>query len=217
MVVISGATGYMGRPLTQRLLERGMGVRAIVRKGSAGKVIAGAEAVIADPFDASSFAGSIPRGATFVHMVGTPRPAPWKGRQFREVDEPAAMASIRAAADAGAGHFVYVSVAHPAPVMRAYIEVRRRCEEAVIGCGVRYTILRPWYVLGPGHWWPYALLPGYWVAEKVPGWRESARRLGLVTHERMLDALEWAVEEPPRGGIEGEGGRILEAPFKVRA
>jgi hypothetical protein len=52
-------------------------------------------------------------------------------------------------------HFVYVSVAHPAPVMKAYVEVRMQCEES----GLNTTILRPWYV--PGHDWPYLLKPGY--------------------------------------------------------
>jgi hypothetical protein len=26
--------------------------------------------------------------------------------------------------------------------------------------GLNTTILRPWYVLGPGHYWPYLLKPG---------------------------------------------------------
>jgi uncharacterized protein YbjT (DUF2867 family) len=53
-------------------------------------------------------------------------------------------------------HFVYVSVAHPAPAMKAYIEVRSRCEEIIRASGLNTTILRPWYVLGPGHYWPLA-------------------------------------------------------------
>jgi uncharacterized protein YbjT (DUF2867 family) len=94
-------------------------------------------------------------------------------------------------------HFVYVSVAHPAPIMRAYIEVRMECEGSLAASGMAHTILRPWYVLGPGHLWPHALRPLYALGELVPAWREGARRLGLVTHAQMIAALEWAVENPP--------------------
>ena len=96
-------------------------------------------------------------------------------------------------------HIVYVSVAHPAPVMRAYIEVRAEGEALIRKTGIPATILRPWYVLGPGHWWPYALLPFYWLFEQIPSKRETALRLGLVTHRQMVAALLEAIEEGPRG------------------
>lgn len=199
MVVISGATGYLGRPLAARLIANGHRVRAVTRVTSVTRVPVGVEPAVADPLDARSIARCVPCGATFVHLVGTPRPAPWKGREFESVDRPAAMASIQAAAMAGAGHFIYVSVAHPAPVMRAYVDVRKACEESLAASGLRHTILRPWYVLGPGHWWPYALTPLYAMAGLVPAWRESARRLGLVTHGEMIAAFEWAVANRPEG------------------
>src|SRR5437762_2792671 len=41
-----------------------------------------------------------------------------------------------------------VSVAHPAPAMKAYIEVRTRCEELIRTSGLHATILRPWYSAG---------------------------------------------------------------------
>lgn len=56
--------------------------------------------------------------------------------------------------------------------------------------------LRPWYVLGPGHRWAYALLPMYWLFEHLPSFRDSALRFGLVTLKQMLAALMNAVENP---------------------
>jgi uncharacterized protein YbjT (DUF2867 family) len=96
-------------------------------------------------------------------------------------------------------------------MMHAYIEVRRQCERALAESGLPHTILRPWYVLGPGHWWPYALMPIYLVMERIPATRESAQRLGLVTHGQMVNALEWAVWNPP------ERGQILDVPDIRRA
>ena len=80
--------------------------------------------------------------------------------------------------------------------MRAYQAVRQRGEAYITSLGLAATMLRPWYVLGPGHQWPRLLAPAYWLAERVPATRDGARRCGLVTLAQMLDALVVAVESP---------------------
>ena len=149
-----------------------------------------------DPLDAKSFAARVAPSDTFVQLVGVPRPSPAKARQFREIDLVSGRASVEAARGAGVRHFVYVSVAQPAPVMKAYREVRAEVERLLSESGVPATVLRPWYVLGPGHRWPYLLTPFYYVCERLPSTRETAHRLGFVTHAQMTDALLRAVEEP---------------------
>jgi uncharacterized protein YbjT (DUF2867 family) len=196
----------MGQAVGPVLVERGHRVTGLVRRGSESRVPSGCTAIAADPFDAASLTPHIPAGATFIHLVGTKHPAPWKGDQFRAIDLRSALASIQAATDARAGHFIYLSVAHPAPVMQAYIRVRQEGEAAIRASGLSATILRPWYVLGPGRQWPLALVPFYKVCESIPATREGARRLGLVTLDDMLAALVSAVEDP-RPGI-----RILDPP-----
>ncbi len=81
--------------------------------------------------------------------------------------------------------------------MKDYIAVRAECEAALRNSGMAATILRPWYVLGPGHWWPWALQPAYWLCERLPVTAHAARRLGLVTVQQMLATLVWVVEHPP--------------------
>ena len=125
-----------------------------------------------------------------------PRPSPAKARQFREIDLVSGHASVEAARAAGVRHFVYVSVAQPAPLMKAYQEVRAEVEAALRDSGVPATVLRPWYVLGPGHRWPYLLKPFYQLCERLPRTRETALRLGFVTHAQMTAALLRAVEDP---------------------
>jgi uncharacterized protein YbjT (DUF2867 family) len=133
---------------------------------------------------------------TFVQLVGVAHPSPAKADEFRKIDLPAGLGAVAAAKSSGIRHFVYLSVAHPAPMMHAYIAVRSQCEAAIESAGLNATILRPWYVLGPGHRWPYLLLPLYKIAEWLPQTREGALRLGLVTLEQMLNALTFAVENP---------------------
>lgn len=195
-VFIAGGTGYMGRRLIAQLLERGHRVRALVRPGSEGKLPAGCTAVVGNALDRTSYDNQVTGADTFVQLVGVAHPSPAKAAQFRAIDLVAAREAVAVAAHAAIRHFVYVSVAHPAPVMKAYIEVRRECEDMIRDSGLPATILRPWYVLGPGHRWPYALVPVYWLLERFPATRDGARRLGLVTLGQMGAALLYAVENP---------------------
>jgi uncharacterized protein YbjT (DUF2867 family) len=194
-VYISGGTGYIGNSLIPRLSKRGHFVRALCRKGSEHKLHRYADPSIGDALDPTTFS---PAGFdTFVHLVGTPHPAPWKGEQFRSVDLVSLKASVAAAKLADISHFVYVSVAQPAPLMKAYVEVRAECEAIIRDAGLCATLIRPWYVLGRGHWWPFALKPAYWMLETLPTTAAAARRLGLITLDQMVEAMAWAIEHPP--------------------
>ena len=205
-VFVTGGTGYVGRPLIKQLLERGHQVQALVRPGSEGKVPAGCQAVLGDALDGKSYAAKIAPADTFVQLVGVSHPSPAKAAEFRSIDLASGRGAIEAANGAGVGHFVYVSVAHPAPMMKTYIDVRSQCEAMIGESGMRATILRPWYVLGPGHRWPYFLIPIYKLMELLPSTREGATRLGLVTLAQMVRALVEAVETP------SQGVRVVEVP-----
>ena len=205
-VFITGGTGYLGSSLIPVLVERSHRVRALVRPNSQGKVTAGCEVVSGDPLDANSYRNLIRPADTFIHLVGIPRPSPSKGEQFRAVDLVSAREAINVAVVLGMRRFIYLSVAHPAPMMKSYIAVRTECEQLIHQQRLNATILRPWYVLGPGHRWPYTLLPFYKLMEWLPFTRSGAQRLGLVTLEQMVLALAEAVESPALGV------RIVEVP-----
>ncbi|MBI3477976.1 MAG: NAD(P)-dependent oxidoreductase [Acidobacteria bacterium] len=189
----------MGSSLIPALLHRGHRVRGLVRPASKGNLPSGSEVVSGDALDANTYKHLIRPSDTFIHLVGVAHPSPAKAAEFQSIDLVAAREAINAAADSGIAHFVYLSVAHPAPMMKAYIAVRTECEALIKQRGLNATILRPWYVLGPGHKWPYALLPFYKVMEALPFTREGAQRLGLVTLEQMIMALVEAVESPVQG------------------
>ena len=197
-VVITGGTGYIGRRLIPILVERGFHVRAIVRGGSESKIPSGAQFVIGDVRDRASIASHLLPNAIVVQLVGTPKPSPSKAAEFEAVDYRSAHECLEASKAVGVRHFVYVSVAQPAPIMRAYVDVRRRIEEEIAASGIPHTVVRPWYVLGPGHRWPYLLIPVYWLLRTIPSTRDGAARLGLVTLRQMLETLVWSVETAGR-------------------
>ena len=208
-VFVTGGTGYMGSRLIPLLIQRGHEVKALAREGSATKLPAGTTPVIADPLRIDSYTGQVRGADTFVHLIGVAHPSPAKAKEFREIDLPSVQVAVKAAYESGIGHFIYLSVAQPASMMRAFIAVRSEGERLLRESGIPATFIRPWYVLGPGHRWAYALLPFYWICEWLPATRESARRLGLVTISQMLGTLVWSVENP------AEGVRILDVP-KIR-
>jgi len=198
-VFVTGGTGYIGSRLIPELVRRGHQVRALVRSGSQMKLPAGAEGMIGDALRAETFAGAVSPADTFVHLIGVPYPSPAKAAQFRAIDLTSIQAAVTAATGAGVRHFVYLSVAQPAPVMKVFQEVRAKGEELIQATGMNATFVRPWYVLGPGHRWPIPLLPFFWLAERVPNFSESARRLGFVTVNEMINSLVWTIENPPTG------------------
>ena len=158
-VLVTGGTGYIGQRLVSHLAARGHRVRVLARRTALARVPAMATAVEGDALDAASVASALRPGDTIVHLVGTPHPNPSKAAEFERVDLASIRATTEAARQVAPAHIVYVSVAHPAPMMHAYIAVRTAGEEAVSAVGCSATIVRPWYVLGPGHWWPVGTNP----------------------------------------------------------
>lgn len=203
---VTGGTGYIGSRLIPLLANRGHELKAVVRPGSETKIAPNVSMVSADPLQDGSYTESIRGCDTFIHLIGVPHPSPAKAAQFRAVDLPSIQTAVKAAREAGIRHFIYLSVAQPASMMEAFIAVRAEGEALIRSSGMKATFVRPWYVLGPGHWWPYALVPFYWLAELLPPTRESAQRLGLVTISQMLNVLVWTVEHP------ADGIRILDVP-----
>ena len=208
-VVVTGGTGYIGSRLIPLLADRGHEIKAVVRPGSKLKTPGDISVVTADPLTENSYTQSIRGCDAFIHLIGVPHPSPAKAAQFRAIDLPSIQVAVKAARDAGVRHFIYLSVAQPASMMQAFIAVRAEGEALIRASGMKATFVRPWYVLGPGHWWPYALVPFYWVAELLPATRESAQRLGLITIAQMLKVLVWSVDNPP------DDVRILDVP-KIR-
>lgn len=212
-ILITGGTGYIGRNLIPLLIARHHRVRVLARNESVARVPADATAVIGDPLDDESVASALRTGDTLIHLVGTPHPTPSKADQFEKVDLVSIRASVNAARRVGIDHLVYVSVAHPAPIMQAYLWVRTLGETMIREAGITATILRPWYVLGPGRQWPKLILPLYKLAELFAGTRSAAERLGLVTIEQFMTAMISAAENPPIPGHR----RILDVPAIKRA
>lgn len=201
-VFITGGTGYMGRRLIDLLLSKGFEVHALVRKESVHKLPAQCTAVVADAFNVTGFVKAIPYGCTFVQLLGVAHPGPGKKNEFKLIDLASARASAEAAKKAGVAHFVYVSVAQTETnIMKDYQRCRALGEEAIKATAIPATFIRPWYVVGPGHYWPLFFQPMFKLLEWIPSTSQKAKALRLVSLKQMLNTICWAIENPATEGI----------------
>jgi uncharacterized protein YbjT (DUF2867 family) len=199
-VFITGGTGYIGKRLTQLLLDEGFQVTSLVRAQSVNKLPVGCTPVVADPFDPASYAKSIPPNSIFIHLLGVSHPGPKKKLLFYSVDLASLKASVQAAKQANVKRFVYMSVAqYPSRIMADYQEARSQGEQEIIASGIPSTFIRPWYVVGPGHYWPLVFNPVFKLLEVIPKTSVQAKSLALVSLRQMLLTLKNTVLNLPEG------------------
>ena len=201
-IFITGGTGYVGSRLIKMLLEKGYKIKALVRNGSENKLPKGCDYIIANPFDAESFVKAIPEGAIFIQLLGVAHPGPKKKEQFKTIDLASAKVSAIAARDAGVKHFIYVSVAQtPTTIMKDYQQCRAEGETYIRTTQIPATFIRPWYVVGPGHYWPLLFSPLFKILEWIPSTSQKAKAFRLVSLKQMLHTLMYAVEHAPGAGV----------------
>lgn len=132
MIVVTGATGNVGRSLVSRLLAEGQSVRGVTRDPSRAALPAGAEAVRADYADPSALAALF-AGATgvFINLsaVGDHTPEVLAAAIPAGVQRVVLLSS--GAVDDGADETIPIVARHLAP------------ERAVVASGAQWTLLRP--------------------------------------------------------------------------
>jgi len=133
MIVITGATGHVGRPLVEQLDARGAALRVLVRDPArATGLPAAAERVVGDLMDPASLSGAFAGAERLFLLVPGIAVEPVAG-------------ILDAAAEAGIEHIVYLSsyvvaVADPVPAMGRWHAERERLIRA---SGIPFTFLRP--------------------------------------------------------------------------
>jgi uncharacterized protein YbjT (DUF2867 family) len=132
-VLVTGATGNTGGALVELLVQRGVGVRALLRRGADAAKFQGATVALADLDDERAVAAAL-EGVDRAYLV-TPSSERAEAQQLRFAE---------LAAAAGVRHVVKLSqyaAAEDSPVrfLRYHAVVERRIRELGLG----YTFLRP--------------------------------------------------------------------------
>ena len=148
-VLVTGATGYVGKRLVLQLLEAGIGVRALVRQPSRASLPAAVTVVRGDVTDAASLDDAVAGVSAVVNLaaVTAERKPPPGGYEAVNTQGTANLAAAAARADVRG--FVQMAgidsaTGEPGPYRRG----RRAGEAAVRASGVPFAILRPSIMFG---------------------------------------------------------------------
>lgn len=146
MILMTGATGFVGRHLLNRLLADGRAVRCAVRGGGAARraAIPGAEIAAADIMEPASLREAMSGVATAINLVGIIREMPRRGVTFENLHWLGARNFAEAARAAGVKRIIQMSAlgSRPGAVSNYHI-YKYKGERAVIESGAPYTIFRP--------------------------------------------------------------------------
>ena len=196
-VMVTGATGFLGRRVVQTLLDRGKDVRCLVRSP-------GAEAMF-DQDRVDVHYGSVTDPASLraafydldevVHLVAVIRER--GGATFFRINVEGTRNVLRAAADAGVQRFVHLSAigAQENPGMR-YLYSKWLAEQLVFSSGIPYTILRPSLLFGEGDEFMNALAGLIRTTPLVPVIGNGKNEFQPVSVEDVARCVANAIDNP---------------------
>lgn len=152
LIVITGATGFIGRAIVAQARAAGHQVRAMVRDPSAAQWLKkkfGCELVTGNGLDAPTLASVFRNAQSVIHLVGIIRE---RGAQtFDSVHRQATGNVVAAAQKAAVMRFIHMSALGTRPAARSrYHQTKWAAEEIVRQSGLAWTIFRPSLVYGPG-------------------------------------------------------------------
>lgn len=136
MILVSGAAGKTGQAVMRALLKREATVRAFVYRAEQAepvKALGVHETVVGDMRDEVAFRQATQGVTAIYHVCSNMNPA--------EVS--IGQTAIKAASEAGLGHFVYHSVLHPQTEAMPHHWNKMRVEEMLFESGLDFTILQP--------------------------------------------------------------------------
>jgi len=150
-VFLTGASGFVGRHMLQRLLEEGHSVRALVRDPDKARELAqsSVELVSGDVANGAGLEQGMRGCDAAIHLVGI---IVEKGTNtFERVHHLGTRNVVDAAKGAGIRRFVQMSaLGARADSIAAYQTTKWRGEEEVRKSGIPFCILRPSLIFGPG-------------------------------------------------------------------
>ena len=189
-VLVTGATGFIGRRVTPDLVERGYVVRAMTRRPD--EYAGPGEPVGADVSDPASLEPALAGVDIAIYLVHSLDSA-----DFEERDAAAARAFGKAAAAAGVRQIVYLGgLGADDGNLSPHLRSRRQVEGLLGEAGVPVTVLRAAIVVGHGgiSWELTRQLVKNLPAMVVPKW--AATRSQPIAVDDVVRYLVGVIDEP---------------------
>ncbi len=151
MILVTGATGFIGPKVVHALRAREQPVRVVVREPRDASQLAGwgAEVVQGDMTDPASLREAVRGVERIIHLVAIIQGSP---EQFERIMAQGTRDLVAAAKEEGISRFVLQSALGTSDTEAEntvpYFKAKHAMEEAVKGSGLEYVIFRPSFVFG---------------------------------------------------------------------
>ncbi len=148
MILVTGASGFVGRHVTRDLAGDGPTVRAMVRDARGATALEGlpCELVRGDVTDPASLRAAARGVRTIVHLVAIVEGSP---ATFERVMAAGTGNLVEAARESGVRRLVLMSALGTGPGATVpYFRAKWAAEQAVQGAGIEHVVLRPSFVFG---------------------------------------------------------------------
>lgn len=210
-VLVTGASGFIGRAVVAALTRNGHKVRAAVRRPQLSfpdGVEVAQHPDMSEPFDWQPLLVGIDQ---VVHLAGIAHSRGVNPAMHDRVNRAATARLAAAAAHAGVRHFVFVSSIRaqcgpaadhalterdPSAPIDAYGRSKLAAEEAVRASGVPFTILRPVVLYGPGMKGYFALLARAAVSPVPLPVKDFSNRRSMLGIDNFISALTFVLATP---------------------
>jgi nucleoside-diphosphate-sugar epimerase len=210
-IMITGASGFVGRAVVAAFAASGRAVRAAVRRPPDASFPAGVEMVqhpdLSQSFDWTPYLEGVDQ---VVHLAGIAHTGGVAPERYDRVNR-RATAGLAAAAQSGIRHFVFVSSIRaqtgpsadhalterdePAPT-DAYGRSKLAAEADIRASGVPFTILRPALIYGPGVKGNFAMLLRAARTRAPLPIKDFVNRRSLISIDNFISALEFVLSSP---------------------
>ena len=201
MILVTGATGFVGKNVVKALRTRGKEVRCLVRTAASARSVSAypVELAYGDVLDPSSLAEAMKGVDAVVHLVAIIRER--GNRTFDRVNRQGTEMVAQAAREAGVGHLVHMSAigAQDNPDY-AYLYSKWQGEQAVMSSGLAYTIIRPSILFGVGDEFINTLAGVIKAFPVIPVAGQGKVRLQPVSVEEVGSIVSLVVGNPRFGG-----------------
>ncbi|MCX7570592.1 complex I NDUFA9 subunit family protein [Tumebacillus sp. DT12] len=218
-ILLTGATGFVGHGILERLLEAGHEVRCLLRKNSAlpekwmatGRV----ELAHGDILDTATLPKAMAGTDAVIHLVGIIREHRGKGVTFERVHVQGTKNMVNVAKSVGVPRFVHMSALGARPdAVSMYHKTKWEAEEYVRNSGLNWTVFRPSVIFGPGDEFVNMLADVLRKTPVFPIFGSGRYSLQPVARENVAAGFVKALELPETIGRAYEVGGPEPIPYR---
>jgi NADH dehydrogenase len=192
-VLVTGASGFIGRPLVSLLTARGHSVRGMVRRAAEAQEISGIEIEVGDVRDAGAVDRATRGVDAVVHLAAATGVA--RASVAREVNVQGTRRILDALRVNGGRRVVFISsISASRERMGPYGQTKREAETQVAHAGLDWVILRPSLVYGPGPAGLFARLQRSMKGPVLPMIGEGSIELDPIHVDDVCQVIEQCLE-----------------------